>query len=80
MTKKEKKEKIEFLNSIVNEKKDFTKKQEELINSFIFNILCSNTVFNKYEMSRFEDIINDETVTIYDCINYLANKVKEDKK
>lgn len=80
MTKKEKeqKEKLEFLNRIVNEKKNFTKKQEDLINSFIFNILCSNIVLNRYEMSKFGNIMKNETVTIYDCINYLGNKIKED--
>lgn len=79
MTKKEKeqKEKIDFLGSIVKEKKKFTKKQEDLINSFIFNILCSNIVLNRYEMSKFGNIIENETVTIYDCINYLGNKIKE---
>lgn len=81
LTKKEKeqKEKIEFLNSIINEKKEFTKEQKGLIKHFIFNILCSNIVLNRYEMSQFGDITKNKTVTIYDCINYLGNKIKEEE-
>lgn len=74
---KEEQEKIEFLNSIINEKKEFTKEQKGLIEHFIFNILCSNAVLNRYEMSQFGDITKGKTVTIYDCINYFGNKLKQ---
>ena len=77
LTKKEK-EKIEFLDSIINEKKEFTKEQKGFIERFIFNILCSNIVLNRYAGSQFGDIIKNKTVTIYDCINYLGNKIKEE--
>lgn len=65
LTKKEKeqKEKIEFLNSIINEKKEFTKEQKGLIEHFIFNILCSNIVLNRYEMSEFGDYFKRQKQT-----------------
>ncbi len=81
MTKKEKekKKKIEWLNNLINQKREFTDGQEILIKHFIFNILCSNAVLNRYEQTRFGNVVEnyDECITIYDCINYLGNKLKE---
>lgn len=75
---KEKQEKIEFLNNLINEKRNFSEKQKELINNFIFNILISNTVINRYGQSKYGNITNNEDVTLYDCINYFGNKLREE--
>ena len=82
MTKKQKEEqeKIQWLNELINEKREFTKEQERYIKNFIFNILCSNTVLNRYENAKYGNTIKDydNCITIYDCINYWGNKLKED--
>lgn len=75
---KEKQEKIEFLNNLINEKRNFSEEQKELINNFIFNILISNTVINRYGQSKYGNITNNQDVTLYDCINYWGNKLRED--
>ena len=76
MNKKEKQEKIEFLNKLVNEKRDFSDEQKRLINNFIFNILISNTVMSRYKQSKYGNINQD--VSLYDCINYWGNKLMEE--
>lgn len=84
MTKKEreKQEKIEYIKSIVNEEIKFDKRKEELVLGFIFNILTSNTVMNRYECcSKYGNIIENDTIGIIECINYIGMKLdlKEDK-
>lgn len=73
---KEEQEKIEFLNNLINEKRDFSEEQKRLINNFIFNILISNTVMSRYKQSRYGNINQD--VSLYDCINYFGNKLREE--
>lgn len=75
---KEEQEKIEFLNNLINEKRDFSEEQKRLINNFIFNILISNTVINRYGQSHYGSIENNQDVTLYDCINYFGNKLREE--
>lgn len=74
---KEQQEKIEFLNNLINEKRIFSEEQKKLINNFIFNILISNTVINRYGQSRYGKLENNQDVTLYDCINYFGNKLRE---
>ena len=78
MNKKQQQEKIEFLNKLVNEKRNFSEEQKRLINNFIFNILISNTVINRYGQSHYGSIENNQDVTLYDCINYFGNKLREE--
>ena len=72
---REKQEKIEYIKSIINEDISFNKRKEELVLGFIFNILTSNRVMNRYECSMYGNIDKDETVRIGDCINYIALKL-----
>lgn len=75
MTKKEKQEYIEFIKTIINKDIKFDKRKEELVLSFIFNILTNKTVMNKYEFSRFGNIIENDTIGITECINYIYKKL-----
>lgn len=72
---REKQDKIEYIKSIINEDINFNKRKEELVLGFIFNILTSNRVMNRYECSRYGNIDKDETVRLGDCINYIALKL-----
>ena len=72
---REKQEKIEYIKSIINEDINFNKRKEELVLGFIFNILTSNRVMNRYECSMYGNIDKDETVRLGDCINYVALKL-----
>lgn len=80
MTKKEREEqeKIEYLQKIVNKEIKYDKRKENLVLSFIFNILASNTVMNRYNRSKYGNIEKDETIGITECINYIAMKMKEE--
>lgn len=75
MTKKEKQEYIEFIKTIINKDIKFDKRKEELVLSFIFNILTNKTVMNRYEFSRFGNIIENDTIGITECINYIYKKL-----
>lgn len=75
---KEQQEKIEFLNKLINEKRTFSEEQKVLINNFIFNILASNTVMNRYGQFHYGSIKSGQDVTLYDCINYFGNKLREE--
>lgn len=75
MTKKEKQEYIEYIKSIINKDIKFDKRKEELVLKFIFNILTNKTVMNKYEFSRFGNIIENDTIGITECINYIYKKL-----
>ena len=77
VTKKEreKQEKIEYIKSIVNKEIKFDKWKEELVLGFIFNILTSNTVMNRYEYSFYGNIDKDETIRLTNCINYIGMKL-----
>lgn len=79
---KERQEKIEYIKSIVNKEIKFDNRKEELVLGFIFNILTSNTVMNRYEYSFYGNIDKDETIRLADCINYVGMKLKlkEDKQ
>lgn len=79
MTKKEKQEHIEYIKSIINQDIKFDKRKEELVLSFIFNILTSNSVMNRYECSMYGNIDKNETVRLPECINYIAFKLKKFK-
>ena len=76
MTKKEKQEHIEYIKSIIKQDIKFDERKEELVLSFIFNILTNNTVMNKYSFSKYGNIEKNETITLTDCINYIALKLK----
>ena len=78
MTKKEKQEYIEYIKSIINKDIKFDKRKEELVLKFIFNILTNKTVMNKYEFSRFGNIIENDTIGITECINYIYKKLRGD--
>ena len=80
MTKKEreKQEKIEYLREIVNKEIKYDKRKEELVLGFIFNILTSNVVINRYSCSRSGNIIDNNTIGITECINYIGRKLKEE--
>lgn len=75
MTKKEKQEYIEFIKTIINKDIKFDKRKEELVLGFIFNILTNKTVMNKYEFSRFGNIMENDTIGITECINYIYKKL-----
>lgn len=75
MNKKERQEKIDYLNKIVNEDIEYNNEKEKLVLGFIFNILTSNTVMNRYTSSRYGNIMENKTVTIKECINYTYKKL-----
>lgn len=85
MTKKQKEEqeRLEFLNEIANRHTKFTEEQKEMIQHFIFNIIVSKTVMNKYETSTYGDTLamlrgeKNKTINIYDCIEYMSNLIKK---
>ena len=80
MTKKEKErqEKIKYLQEIVDEDIEYDKRKEHLVLSFIFNILVSNPVMNRYEFRRFGSIEENNTIGITECINYIGKKLREE--
>lgn len=77
MTKKEKEmqEKADYLNKIINENIEYDNEKEELVLNFIFNILTSNTVMNRYCSTRYGNIIENKDISIKECINYVAKKI-----
>jgi len=77
MAKKKREEQLQFINDLIKDKKEYTEKQKHLMEYFLFNIICSNSVLNRYEFSTFRDLSTEESVDIYDCINWLGNKIKE---
>ena len=80
MTKKEKQERIEYIKKIVNEEIEFDDRKEELVLGFIFDILTSNIVMNRYEFSYYGNMEKDETIRLADCINYIALKLRNNKE
>ena len=78
MTKKEKEkqEKIKYLQEIVDKDIEYDTRKEHLVLSFIFNILASNTVINRYEFSRYGSIEENDTIGLVECINYIGKKLK----
>lgn len=70
-----KKERTEYIISIINEDIEFDKEKEELVLGFILNILTNNTVMNKYEYSFYGNIKTDKKVKFTDCINYIGLKL-----
>ncbi len=78
MTKKEKEkqEKIKYLQEIVDKDIEYDTRKEHLVLSFIFNILASNTVMNRYEFSRYGSIEENDTIGLVECINYIGKKLK----
>ena len=77
MTKKEKQEHIDFIQSIVDKDIKFDKRKEELVLGFIFSILTNNTVLNRYIYSQYGNIEKNEIIRITDCINYIYKKLEE---
>ena len=77
MTKKEKQEHIDFIQSIVDKDIKFDKRKEELVLGFIFNILTNNSIINKYIYSQYGNIEKNEIIRITDCINYIYKKLEE---
>ena len=79
MTKKEKErqEKLEYLNKVVNEDIEYDNEKERLVLDFIFNILTSNTVMNRYGSTRYGNIIEDKDISLKECINYMGKKIME---
>lgn len=80
MTKKEKQEHIDFIQSIVDKDIKFDKRKEELVLGFIFSILTNNTVLNRYIYTQYANIEKNEVVRITDCINYIYKKIEENNK
>lgn len=82
MTKKEKEmqEKADYLNKIINEDIEYDDEKEELVLNFIFNILTSNTVMNRYCSTRYGNITENKDISIKECINYVAKKIIEFNK
>ena len=80
MTKKEKQEHIDFIQSIVDKDIKFDKRKEELVLEFIFNILTNNSIINKYIYSQYGNIEKNEVVRITDCINYIYKKIEENNE
>ena len=82
MTKKEKEkqeqEKIKYLQEIVDKDIEYDTRKEHLVLSFIFNILASNTVMNRYEFSRYGSIEKNNTIGLTECINYIGKKLKKE--
>lgn len=76
MTKKEKQAHIEYIKSIIKKDIKFNERKEELVLGFIFNILTSNRVMNRYERSRYGNIMENDTIGIVECINYIGQKLK----
>lgn len=79
MTKKEKekKEKEEFIKAILEKEIVFDSKKEEMTLSFIFSILTSNSVTNRYIFTRYGNILEDQTVGLTECINYIGKKLMD---
>ena len=80
MTKKEKQEHIDFIQSIVDKDIKFDKRKEELVLGFIFSILTNNTVLNRYIYTQYGNIEKNEVVRITDCINYIYKKIEENNE
>lgn len=80
MTKKERErqEKIKYLQEIVDKDIEYDKRKEHLVLSFIFNILVSNPVMNRYEFSRYGSIEKNDTIGLIECINYIGKKLREE--
>lgn len=74
---KERQEKIDYLNKIANEDIEYSNEKEKLVLGFIFNILTSNVVMNRYFSVKYGNIMEDKTVTIKECINYTYKKLRE---
>lgn len=70
-----KKERTEYIISIINEDIEFDKEKEELVLGFILNILTNNTVMNRYEWSSYGNLKTDKKVKLTDCINYIGLKL-----
>ena len=77
MTKKEKEmqEKIDYLNKVVSEDIECDNEKESLVLGFIFNILTSNTVMNRYCSTRYGNIMENKDISIKECINYIGKKL-----
>lgn len=82
MTKKEKEiqEKLDYLNEVVNENIEYDNEKESLVLGFIFNILTSNTVMNKYCSTRYGNIIENKDISIKECINYIGKKIMNKRR
>lgn len=75
-----KKERTEYIISIINEDIEFDKEKEELVLGFILNILTNNTVMNRYEWSSYGNLKTDKKVKLTDCINYIGLKLNLKEK
>lgn len=77
MTKKEKErqEKLDYLNKVVNEDIEYDNEKERLVLGFIFNIITSNTVMNRYCFTRYGNIMENKDISINECINYIGKKL-----
>lgn len=79
MTKKEKEmqEKLDYLNKVVNEEIEYDNEKEILVLGFIFNIITSNVVMNRYCSTRYGNIMENKDISIKECINYIGKKLRE---
>lgn len=77
MTKKEQKEQLEYIKSILNENIELDGEKEMRTLGFIFNILTSNSVMNRYVTTRFGNIEDNDTIGIAECINYIGKKLTD---
>ena len=77
MTKKEKErqEKLDYLNKVVNEDIEYDNEKERLVLGFIFNIITSNTVMNRYCSTRYGNLMKNIDISINECINYIGKKL-----
>lgn len=76
----ERQEKIKYLQEIVDKDIEYDTRKEHLVLSFIFNILASNSVMNRYEFSRYGNIEENDTIGLTECINYIGKKLREEKE
>lgn len=75
-----KKERTEYIISIINEDIEFDKEKEELVLGFILNILTNNTVMSRYEWSSYGNLKTNKKVKLTDCINYIGLKLNLKEK
>ena len=74
MTKAERDEQIEYLREILDKDIEYDSEKERLVLGFVFNIITSKTVMNRYDTARFGNILENKTVGITECINYIGKK------
>ena len=59
-----------------------SKKEEKrkMIYRFIYNILTSNIVMNRYDCSIYGNIVENKTIGLYECINFIGRMVAKNER